>query len=185
MVNTNQSSFEYKRRYKIAIVGKRGSGKTTLANYLAKENHFQVVKFSDPFDRICRKINGIEHYDRELISSLGKEIRRELPEFQNIVMTNYLNSTDQSIIIEGLRFQEELEFCRNHNFLLVWLKIDCQLQIERLEDRYRDPEILLREINHQDENLLHGDCMYDLEINSEISTEEQANAIIRHLEVDF
>ena len=185
MVNTNQSSFAHRKRLKIAILGKRGSGKSTLANYLAKDNDFQVVKFSEPFDRICRAINESEHYDRGLISLVGAEIRRELPGFQNIVMKNYLNSTDQSVIIEGLRFQEELEFCRNHNFLIVWLKIDSQLQIERLEDRYRDSEILLREINHQDEDLLHGDCMYDLEINSEIATEEQANIIITYLGVDF
>ena len=162
----------------IAISGLRGAGKTTLANHLCEEYGYRKIKFSDPAERIARELLGMEVYDRDLIAKVGKCIRKEISDFQIIVMENIIQKSQDKIVIEGLRFPEEITYCKNRGCLLVKLKINSIEQKKRLNQRYSNNDKLVSAINHTDESLLLASNDFHIHLDSNIPTDLQAKKIL-------
>lgn len=125
----------------IAIVGEAGSGKTTLAREIAKLTGGDVKSFADPLRGIVAHIDPLVEHEmswidvieklgyveakkqyplvRQYLQRTGDAIRGAQPNFFVELMSDAICSTDEHIIVDDVRFENEYERLRHHGFLVV------------------------------------------------------------------
>ncbi|MBT61349.1 MAG: hypothetical protein CMA63_07360 [Euryarchaeota archaeon] len=119
----------------IALAGSRGSGKSTIAQHLANKHGFERLAFSDVLREIAL-LAGPEHInDRKYLSELGLLLRTYQPDFLLTVIQHKISSSSQKIVIEDIRFPEELIFCQINNISTVYLDVNRTEQLRRLKKR--------------------------------------------------
>ena len=121
---------------KIGIIGKICSGKTELANRLIKYyNNIEIKKrsFSDGVYKIARELFNMKVKDRKLLQNIGTKMR----EIDNNVWINNTN-VEGNVIIDDIRYNNELEFLIRNNFIIIYIKIDKEKQKDRIIKTYPD-----------------------------------------------
>ena len=125
----------------IAIVGEAGSGKTTLAREIAKLTGGDVRSFADPLRDIVAHldplvggevswndaIEGLGYTEakkqyplvRQYLQRTGDAIRRVRPDFFVGVMNDVICSTNEHIIVDDVRFENEYELLHCYGFLII------------------------------------------------------------------
>lgn len=121
----------------VGIVGKLGSGKTSLANYLVSEFGYCKVSFADPMKRMVKEFFGVEKGHpqyRELMQKLGTDWFRSVDED---VWVKYLlnNTTGDGLVIDDVRFPNEAKGLLNAGWALVYLDCNEPIRIERVMKR--------------------------------------------------
>jgi cytidylate kinase len=124
---------------KIAISGQMGSGKTTLANHINKHfnNIYYITSFAKKLKEIaCELFNmDINNKDRLLLQQLGQSMRN----INNDVWINYTikdSNKYNDVIIDDVRFENEIYTLKQNNFILIKLNISNNLQVSRLHKTY-------------------------------------------------
>jgi len=112
----------------IAIHGKKGSGKNTIANIINKDNQFVITAFAEPIkNEIIRifKLKNEDEYDefkrkefnelnvngRRIVREIGM-LMRSYDETQFIKYVDNIISKNKNVIITDLRFQNELVYLK-------------------------------------------------------------------------
>ena len=122
---------------KIAICGKMCSGKTTLADYIiSKDERFKKDSVAAKLKEIATDLFGMKSKDRNLLINVGKKMR----EIDVDVWLNYVceKHKDNFIIIDDIRYRNELKKFKSEGFLLVRIIVSKELQLERLQHTYSD-----------------------------------------------
>jgi len=125
---------------RIGICGKMCSGKSTLANKIIdykKSTGISVTK-----DSFAAKIYDIAHdifkmntKDRNLLQQIGTKFR----EIDDKVWINYIiNKHTDNVIIDDVRYQNEILALKDNGYILIKLKISRNFQIKRLQYLYKD-----------------------------------------------
>lgn len=105
----------------IGIIGKPGSGKDTVTDYLTKKYKGKVVKFADPLNEMLHIF--VDHVSRDDQQWLSFQMRERFGEdiFAKVLRKRIL-SGDSLIILNGIRFWENVEFLKsfknNHSIFI-------------------------------------------------------------------
>lgn len=140
---------------KIAICGKMGSGKTTLANSLLEKNPlFQRRSLAEGVKKFARFVYDIPEgkKDRILFQKIGDGARREL--YEDVWITTMLNDckNDEYIVVDDVRYYNEVLKLRKKGWKIIKIDIDNELQEERIKKTYPDDwEIHLNSRGHNSE----------------------------------
>lgn len=118
---------DLKMRYSlVALTGKAGSGKTTVANYLLKHGFKYKYSFADGVKEVARKYFGMKKKDRRLLQQIGTEHFRTI---DKDVWIKYVWSDvalnilcGDALVIDDLRFSNEAKACREAGFVLIKLE---------------------------------------------------------------
>lgn len=137
---------------KIAIIGPMCSGKTTLANKLKKINKlFKIISFASKVKEIASDLFMMENKDRYLLQKIGSYMRQ----IDEDIWVKYLlkkNINNEYIIIDDLRYENELKLLKEYNFKIIKLEISNNLQKKRLKETYPENyESHLENLNHESE----------------------------------
>ena len=146
---------------KIAISGKFCSGKTTLSNQIislitSKYRNMKIKKlsFASEVKRIATQTFLMKDKNRNLLQSIGRKMR----EIDEDVFCKYVinevnndNSENQLIILDDLRYENEMTYLKDNGFILIRLYIDPKEQIERIKSIYPDENYNLENFNHESE----------------------------------
>ena len=135
---------------KIGICGKMCSGKSTLANYLKEKNNaLYITSFAYKLKEIAKDLFDMQQKDRQLLIQIGKKMRE--------IETNvWINATireankHQDVIIDDIRYENELLTLKKENWILIKLKISKNLQIQRIKKTY--PETWRSHLNYINDN---------------------------------
>lgn len=129
----------------IAFIGGMGSGKTTLAKYLAVQYDLEKISFATPLKIIARDILGREidkKKDRAFLQGLGKLIRNTVDKDYWVRRAiNVMSTMDRAIkppkgfVIDDLRFKNELEHLKERGFLIIYLDCPENTRFERVSRR--------------------------------------------------
>src|SRR3989339_829263 len=96
----------------IGVIGKAGSGKDTVTDYLAKKYHGKVVKFADPLNEmLCIFVDHVSREDQQWLSYAMRE--RFGRDIFNKVLRKRILTGDSLIILNGIRFWENVEFLKS------------------------------------------------------------------------
>lgn len=138
----------------IALSGPRACGKSTIAGHLVTHHGYTRIAFADAL----RELAGIDDAelinDRLYLARLGAKLRELLPDFVLQVVQRRVDCIDGPVIIEDIRFPEELGYCNAMGAMTVRLEIPLETQIGNLANRGTngvEAELL---INCQDESIL-------------------------------
>jgi len=144
---------------KIAISGKMCSGKSFITNLLIKhfekENkHFKKLSFADDVYKIARELFNMKTKNRQLLQSIGTKMREIDPDIW-AKSTTQRSQNHKFVIIDDLRFPNELHYLKLNNFIIIRLNISKEEQIKRLKETYPDTyHQHIKNLNHQSETSL-------------------------------
>jgi hypothetical protein len=119
---------------KIAILGRAGSGKDTVANYLVSEHGFEKHAFSEGLYKICREYYGMTVKDRGLLQEVGEAMRSIDPD----VFVKYLGRSlknSKNIVISDVRFVNEYKTLKDLGFKFYRVKADLNTRLGRIQER--------------------------------------------------
>ena len=124
------------QQHKIGIIGKMASGKTTLALEFQRQiPGLKRFSFGQKVKDIAIDLFGMTDKNRELLQSIGTKMREINPD----VWVHYISKkieNESRVIIDDIRYLNELEFLLKNDFTIYYLDIDTALQRERLQKTY-------------------------------------------------
>jgi cytidylate kinase len=139
---------------RVAISGKMGSGKTTLANVLEGYYGFQRFAFADKLKQVAMDLWGLSHEEvygnkknRRLLQDLGIKMR----EIDENVWADYLlrelNIRDayaspvqvtSNVVVDDLRFKNEYHKLRENGFIVVRVEADEGVRQKRIGEAFKN-----------------------------------------------
>ena len=108
---------------RIAFVGKIGTGKTTLAEYLNHQYGCKKLSFADAVKDMATRYFGMTTKSRELLQILGTDVCRKIdPDvWVRLLMTKIDYGPYLHIVIDDCRFHNEAKALKVRNFTLIRL----------------------------------------------------------------
>jgi dephospho-CoA kinase len=124
----------------IAISGKAGAGKSALAAALVDAMYPDArrVAFADEIKSEVKELFGLEKGDpggREKLIDHGEGKRNEDPDYWIAKLEwtlEYIVRPGVVPVIDDLRFERELEWCRNRGFYIVRVDAPLECRLDRL-----------------------------------------------------
>jgi dephospho-CoA kinase len=119
----------------IALSGPRCCGKSTIAKHLENNHGYTRSAFADSLREIAKLAGDDKVDDRIYLAELGEKLRELNPEFIIEVVHQKILNSDSPVVIEDVRFLEELEFCQDISATTFRLNIPESEQHKRLANR--------------------------------------------------
>jgi len=135
----------------IAILGKAGSGKTAVADYICKRYGYERHSIADQVKVIARDLFKMRGKDRLLLQLIGKKMREIKPNVWLDYTIQKVKGKDR-IVIDDVRFPNEYEGLKAHGFVMVNVVADRQTCIDRLVRR--DGEAAVDRLDDESETAL-------------------------------
>jgi dephospho-CoA kinase len=128
---------------RIAFSGKICSGKSTAANIvqdiLGCEASVAKLSVASRVKELAIDLFGMEQKDRKLLQVLGQKMKEIDPDVWTRALIKQINNCgDKHIVIDDLRFPNELSALRENGFIIIRLEIQPELQLERIKETYPD-----------------------------------------------
>lgn len=165
---------------KIAISGKMCAGKSFITNALMKyfnnniKKNFNKISFADDVYYIARNMFGMTEKNRVLLTSIAtkmREIDNDVWAKSTILRVNKL----ENVIIDDLRFLNELQLLKKNKFFLIRINISKELQLQRLKKTYPNTyQQHLEKINHQSEIALDNIPIKNFDLVFNINSKEDS-----------
>ena len=177
---------------RIGLIGKMCSGKSTIANKL-KNNYpqYKITSFAKKIKYLAEELFCMKEKDRKLLQDIGTKMR----EIDEDVWIKYLLNDikdDINVIIDDVRYENEMKYLKNENFILIYLDISEELQERRIMQTYKNTfQQHIHNKNHESENLDFNESMIDYKfvINTKNQSEiyEKIDNIIfkENIEIDI
>lgn len=108
--------------FRIAIGGKMGTGKSSLADFLVKCFQFKKYSFAAKLKKLASDLFDMEIKDRELLQILGTKVREvETDAWINYVIKQIEVEDPLRAVIDDMRYLNEAEILRKKGFELIKL----------------------------------------------------------------
>jgi dephospho-CoA kinase len=124
-----------KQAVRIAFVGKKATGKSFVAFYLKYHYHFKRMKLSDGVDSIIRRMYGWDKYKRpnwEHRLKLYDAMYKVDPNIHISYLLNRLQTTTMNVVVEDVRYLNEVEALGKKDFIIVRVTTDDALRQKRI-----------------------------------------------------
>lgn len=147
---------------RIGLIGKMCSGKTTIANKLKNTYpEYKITSFAKKIKQLAEELFCMKEKDRKLLQDIGTKMR----EIDKDIWIKYvLNNIkdDQNVIIDDVRYENEMRYLKNENFILIYLDISDELQEQRIMQTYQNTfQQHIYNKNHESENLDFDESIID------------------------
>ena len=107
---------------KLALIGRKQSGKTFVAQYLRKQHHFTRLRMDDIVAKFIRDVYGYSTYQRPTWE-LRYDIYNELYKLDNTMFTKYLftrmKRITKDVVVEDVRYVSELKELHDNGFNII------------------------------------------------------------------
>src|SRR3990167_7983102 len=152
---------------KIALSGKQGSGKSELAQYLIKTYGFVHLSFAKAIKEYAMEHHQLtweqafgKEKNRELLQKIGREGREiNINYWVDAILETITTDPSKNYIIDDVRYENEYDLLKGHNFVMVRIEADENLRKQRLEMTFIHP-------NHVSETALDEGFQWDMVIHN-------------------
>jgi dephospho-CoA kinase len=138
---------------RIGIMGKMGSGKTTLANNIIKQAPgFVRYSFGEKVKTIAKDLFGVDYKDRNLLQAIGSKMRDiRSSVWIDYVINQIVSQGNSLVVIDDVRYLDEIEALQRCGFYLIYLDTPEETRLNRLEKR--DPYFDIENYHTQDQHI--------------------------------
>jgi len=152
--------------FRIALTGRMGTGKSTLAEFLKNSFGFQRRSFAAKLKEMAREMFDMKSKDRVLLQTLGSKLR----EVQSDVWAKYvideINETAPlRVVIDDMRYLNEATALKENGFKLVGLYALKESILKRRPVGFT-PETA-RHPSETETDEIHVDCALDTSLSIE------------------
>jgi len=149
---------------KIAITGNICSGKSYLSRILMKKYNLELYSFAEKIKKISTDLFKVQHKDRTLIQTITDKMKEIDPDIWIKYLLTEINDKE-NIIIDDLRFENEVKYLKEHGFVIIRLNVPDNIRIERIKSTYPNNYIEhIEGMNHSSENDI-ANLEVDLDLN--------------------
>lgn len=118
--------------FRLAIGGKMGTGKSTIADFLVKTFQFKRYSFAAKLKQEARELFDMTGKDRELLQTFGSKLRELKKDvWANYVMKQIRIEKPSRVVIDDMRFVNEADILMKNGFVLVCLYASSESMSER------------------------------------------------------
>ena len=165
-------------KIRIAFMGKKSSGKDTCFELISQiyENCVNL-KFAGPLYKILTYAQNTCKFkvekDRKFLQYIGTQWGRDIDKnvWLNLMKESIENNNDKNIIITDLRFQNEFDYLKKNNFIIVKLVRDYIPTEQECE----------KESLHISENDLNECTSFDYEIYNNNLTLDKLSLLLKSI----
>lgn len=125
---------------KIALYGKMGSGKSTIAKHLHQKHQMVILSFATEIKFLARRLFGGvtdgPQKDRVLLQKLGASMRAiDDDVWTKFLIRNikHLETYSTNIVVDDLRLPEEADALRKEGFFIIHIDTADELRAKRVE----------------------------------------------------
>ncbi len=123
----------------VFLFGRRASGKSTAARFLAECTGARVYKLSEPLYQVAREVFGMEGKDRRLLQRLGDAFREiDVDCLLRCLLVAFGRDRPQVAVVEDVRLPREAEWLRQMGFVGVLVRAPEPVRLARLAERGED-----------------------------------------------
>lgn len=114
------------RKFRIALGGKMGVGKSTMADFLVKVFQFKRYSFAAKLKEIAKDLFAMDKKNREFLQYLGTDVLRKVKDsvWIDYVMRQVEFEKPERAVIDDMRFLNEAEAAKQHGFTTVKLEAE-------------------------------------------------------------
>lgn len=178
---------------KIAIVGKMCAGKSSLSKYIQQYvrnigGTTEALSFSSAIYDIARNYFGMEQKNRKLLQQIGTKLKEiDTNIWVDVCMRQAKRSKALFVIIEDIRFENELQAAKKNGFFIIKINIGKELQLQRLKNTYEDWEKHVENLDHESETRLDSfsDSDFDLILDAKSEAIEDRSDYFKLLNAFF
>lgn len=169
----------------IAIAGKAGSGKTTVARELTAIGSHKLVSLATPLKVKVFEAFGITKNDpgaRDVYLAVGTALRNRDRRYwidlclEEVTRTNALQ---RPVVIDDVRTDDEFAVLRAAGFLMVQLNCPSNVRYARIERRGDDPGVVWSD--HETETALDSATLHAFDLCFDTTEDGCAAEIADHL----
>lgn len=124
---------------RLYLAGRRGSGKTTAAQILARRYDAKILRVTEPLYEIARSYFDMREKDRLLLQRIGDAFRAVDPAWlakHAAYKAACRAGLDGAAVIEGVRTPEEADWLNNHGWVGILITAPAS---DRLARRAGEP----------------------------------------------
>lgn len=107
---------------KIALIGKKATGKTFVAFYLQKHHKFKRIRMDDGVTKFIRDMYGYSNYKRpkwEFRYDIYNALYRLDPDMHVNYLFRKMLRIDKDIVVEDVRYVSELKLLKEAGFIII------------------------------------------------------------------
>ena len=120
---------------KIAICGKMGTGKTYLADYIAKKYDFIKTSFAKRLKTLAEELFDMTHKDRGLLINFATKMREIDSRVWIKAMFRDIKNVD-NVVLDDLRLNNESITLKESGWFIIKIDINENERISRLKQKY-------------------------------------------------
>jgi dephospho-CoA kinase len=159
---------------KLAFIGKLGSGKSSLADYMVKNYDCSIFRCAGALKKIATEI-GMMGKDRSLLQKLGYMIRSYDTYFFAKALIKEIGNSE-NVVVDDVRYEEEYELLKENGFIFIKLDVSEEVRCNRLSKVGIYPT--REQLNHDSES--HIDNLqedYKITDNIDLTIEENISVL--------
>lgn len=141
---------------RIAITGNLCSGKSYLAKILMKKYNLELYSFAGKIKEIATDLFQMTQKDRLLLQNIADKMKEIDPDIWIKYVLSGIGTKD-NIIIDDLRFENEVNYLKEHGFTIIRLNIPDNIRMERIKNTYPTTyEEHFKGMNHNSEQEINN-----------------------------
>lgn len=141
---------------RIAITGNLCSGKSYLSKILMKRYNLELYSFAGKIKEIATDLFQMTQKNRLLLQNIADKMKEIDPDIWIKYLLSDIGDKD-NIIIDDLRFENELTYLKEHGFTIIRLNIPDDIRMERIKNTYPTTyEEHFKGMNHNSEQQINN-----------------------------
>ena len=158
----------------IYLVGKAGSGKDTIADYLINQYGYKQLRFAKGVYNYAYKYFNMSpnEKDRKLLQGIGKCFRDEIDinYWLNMVGKQLAEST-QPCIVTDCRFLNEHVYLKERGAISIGIQVDINTRLNRLTKRDGSTQLnTLSDVSETEMDIYFDDLKYYIDNNGDLKS---------------
>jgi len=119
----------------LGLIGRIGSGKTVVADYLVEKYGAEYLRFSDVLRDILARVHKLD--TRENLQNMGLALRKSFGEgiLAETLREDILKSSSKLVVVDGVRYEDEYDMIKEVGGRLVYVTAPDKTRYKRTVKR--------------------------------------------------